>query len=349
MNKPLRLLHVGTGGRGAHWLDFIAQRDDVTSVACVDVDERALTAARDKYRCEGFTDLAVALERAEVDGVLIASPSLLHGPHAIQALEAGFPVMVEKPLAANLAEAVTVVERARTLGRPLMIAENYRFFRAERTVRKLLESSAIGRVSGAVCVDRRDQPSRAQGSWVKRMKEPFLTEIAVHHFDSFRYLFGNSPTRVWTRTFNPRGSDYDGNGAMEALIELRGGEKIQYSGSFVGSRYQYKLSIRGDGGTIETDRSRVWLRRTGERKLSLVEPVPMPDGEPLRYPAAGMVAMLAQFRAAIEQGTEPETSGRDNLWTLAMFEAAGHSASTGQFTAIDDVFGADLRTRAGIG
>jgi predicted dehydrogenase len=231
----------------------------------------------------------------------------------------------------------------------LMVAENYRFFRAERTVRKLMESSAIGPVWGAVCVDRRDQPSRSQGSWVKRMEQPFLTEIAVHHFDSFRYLFGSSPARVWTRTFSPPGSDYDGASAMEALIELGGGEKIQYSGSFVGSRYEYRLSIFGEGGTIETDRSRVWLRRTGERKLGLVDPVPMPEGEPLRYPGAGMVAMLAQFRAAIEHGTEPETSGRDNLWTLAMFEAAGHSTRTGGFVAIDDVFVQGLRTRAGVG
>jgi predicted dehydrogenase len=344
----LKLIHVGTGGRGKHWLDFVAQRKDVESVACVDVDERALEAVKGKLGCAVFTDLDTALAQVQANGVLIASPSLMHGRHAIRALEAGFAVMVEKPLAANLAEAVAVVERARELERPLMVAENYRFFRAERTLRAALAAGAVGRVRSAVCVDRRDQPPRSQGAWVKTMAQPFLTEIAVHHFDSFRYLLGSEPRRVWTRTFNPPGSEYAQNGAIEGLLEFAGGERLQYSGSFVGSRYEYDLTIHGDDGDIRTDRVRVWLRRAGERRFSELPPAAMPEGESLRYPHAGMVAMLGQFRAAITAGTEPETSGRDNLWTLAMFEAAVRSAGNGKLVHVDEVFTADLRRRAGV-
>jgi predicted dehydrogenase len=58
--------------------------------------------------------------------------------------------------------------------------------------------------------------------------------------------------------------------------------------------------------------------------------------------------MLDQFRAAITTGTEPETSGRDNLWTLATFEAAVRSAGNGKFVEVDEVFTAELRRRAGV-
>ena len=54
-----------------------------------------------------------------------------------------------------------------------MVAENYRFFPAERTVRRMLDTGMAGRVSSAVCIDRRDQPSHTQGPWVKSLEVSF--------------------------------------------------------------------------------------------------------------------------------------------------------------------------------
>ncbi|MBK6581487.1 MAG: Gfo/Idh/MocA family oxidoreductase [Gammaproteobacteria bacterium] len=344
----LKLIHLGTGGRGRHWLDFVAARPDVETVACVDVDQAALDAVRQKTGCKTFLSLEEALAETAADGVLVASPSHMHGAHARQILQAGFAVMVEKPLAGSLREAVDVVHAAREANRPLMVAENYRFFRAERTLRKFLDGNHLGRIQSVVCIDRRDQPSRAQGAWVTKMAQPFLTEIAVHHFDSFRYLFNSQPEAVWARTFNPQGSDYEQNAAAETLLDLQGGIHIQYSGSFVGSRYEYSLSIEGEHGDVRTDRSKVWWRPRGRKSFSEVAPVQMPEGESLRYPDAGMLSMLAQFRQALTTGRAPETSGADNLWTLAMFEAAVQSAQSGRYVSIDEIFTPELRARAGI-
>ena len=342
------LIHVGVGGRGGHWLDFIAGRQDFNSVACVDVDQTALARVAAKIGCPTFTDFGKALAEIKADGVVVTSPSLLHGRQASQALDAGFAVMVEKPLAPSLAEAVDLVERARRLRRPLMVAENYRFFQAERTLRKVLDDGLIGEVHSAVCIDRRNQPSTSQGAWVKSMEQPFLTEIAVHHFDSFRYLFARRPQALWAETFNPQSSDYARNAAAETFIELEGGLPIQYSGSFVGSRYEYSLRIRGAKGELHTDRSKVWHRPQGESAYRELPAVAMPEGEPLRYPHAGMLSMLRQFQAAVTEGATPETSGADNLWTLAMFEAAVRSSSQPGTVSIDTVLTPDMRTRAGI-
>ena len=344
----LKLISVGVGGRGRHWLDFIHTQADAEIVACVDVDEPALKQVGEEFGCATFTSLESALAEKKAHGVIIASPSLLHGPHARQALEAGYPTLVEKPLAASLSEAVDVVQLARQVKLPLMVAENYRFFCAERTLRGFLDSGTPGPVRRAVCVDRRDQPSTTQGAWVKKMEQPFLTEIAVHHFDSFRYLFDRKPVAIWARTFNPQGSDYDQNGALETLLEMEDGLTVQYSGSFVGSRYEYSLLIEAENGDIKTDRNRVWWRPRGERRFRPVEPVSMPEGEALRYPEAGMLSMLAQFREAINGGAEPETSGADNLWTLAMFESAIESTRDGGYVQIEDTFPLRLQARAGV-
>jgi hypothetical protein len=61
-----------------------------------------------------------------------------------------------------------------------------------------------------------------------------------------------------------------------------------------------------------------------------------------------MLSMLQQFRAAVQDGVTPETSGADNLWTLAMFEAAIRSSGQLCRVEIDSVLTQEMRTRAGI-
>jgi len=344
----MKIIQAGIGVRGNHWLEFLAPREDVEIVACVDTDEVALAKVKEATGCETYTSLEQALSQVEADAAIVASPSMLHGEQTKKALRAGLAVMVEKPLAASFAEAVDVVEAARTAGLPVMVAENYRFFQAERTLRKLLDEKKLGRIDAVFCVDRRDQPSGTQGPWVKSMQEPFLTEIAVHHFDSFRYLFNAKPAYVWARSYNPPGSDYDQNGAAEAFIEMQDGLCIQYSGSFVGSRYEFDLLIRGELGDLRTNRSKVWWREKGSGSFSEVQLEELPVGEEQRYPGAGMQSLLAQFLGAISGGAEPETSGADNLWTLAMYEAAVRSAATGRNVSIGEAFTPDLQRKAGV-
>jgi predicted dehydrogenase len=229
-----------------------------------------------------------------------------------------------------------------------MVAENYRFFAAERTVRAMLDNAVAGRLSSAICVDRRDQPSHTQGRWVKEMDHPFLSEIAVHHFDSFRYLFGRQPASMFARSYNPSGSTYARRGAIDAQIELDGGFPIQYSGTFVATRYEYGLTLEGEKGDIWTNRRRVWWRPHGRRFFRPVRLVPVPRGDELPYPRGGTASLLNHFRDAITRGSRPETSADDNLWTLAMVEAAVLSDREERRVSIDEVLTPALRRQAGM-
>ena len=345
----IRMIHVGVGGRGRDWLDFVAQHPEITSAACVDVNETALQAAREapgQEHGQFFTDLDQAFERVEADAALITSPSFLHAGQAMQALKAGLAVLVEKPFGNSVAEALPVVQRAREVNKPVVVAENYRFFRAERTVRHLLETGHVGQVSTAICIDRRDQPSHTQGPWVKDMAEPFLTEIAVHHFDSFRYFFNCESRTIFSRSYNPALSDYNGQAAAEACIEMESGARIQYSGTLCATRYEYSLWIEGDKGELWTDRKRVWWRAKGRRFFRPLKLVPVPKGDEHGYPKGGTVSLLNQLRDAVEQGKSPETSGADNLWTLAMMEASILSAQEGRLTRVDEIYTPDMQARA---
>jgi predicted dehydrogenase len=348
---PIRLLHVGVGVRGRHWLEIVAKHPDFTSAACVDREDVALEQAR---RCPGqehgcfVTSLTEAVARTKPDAALISTPTFAHAESVIQALDAGLPVLVEKPLAGSLADAMRVVRHAQAVSRPVMVAENYRFYQAERTLRDMLSRDVAGRLQWVDCVDRRAQPSSSQGSWVRSMDHPFLTEIAVHHFDSFRYLFGRRPAAIFAASFNPPDSSYDREAAASAVIELEGGLPIQYGGTMTAARYEFALWIEGEKGDLWTDRRRVWWRPRGSRFFRPCRSVPVPKGDELPYPKAGTVSLLNQFRDAVRQGRTPETSADDNLWTIAMVEASISSHRQGRRVAIDEVFDPAARREAGL-
>lgn len=348
----IRVIHLGVGVRGCHWLEVVSDHPDFVSVACVDTDEKSLQRARG---CRGqqhgrfFRTMEEAVSSGiEADAALIASPTFLHARHTLQVLDAGLSVLVEKPLAGNLDEAVPVVERAREVSRACMVAENYRFYPAERTVRRMLDENRAGRIGSVVCVDRRDQPSHTQGTWVKGVDHPFLGEIAVHHFDSFRYLFNRQPVSVMARSYNPPGSTYDREAAAEALIELHEGLPVLYAGTYHGNRFEFSLWVQGDKGDIWTDRRRVWWRPRGRRFFWPVRLTAVPKGDERPYPRGGTVSLLNQFREAVRHGKPPETAAQDNLWTLAMVDASILSHREGRRVAIGEVLTPALRQRAGL-
>ena len=169
------MLELAAGG-AIGWTS-LAQHPEFAAVACVDIDEKALESARRAPGQEHGTFCkslsGCSSSRTQADAVLITSPSFLHSKHALEALGAGLAVMVEKPFGCNLAEAQTVVDRARAVGRPVMVAENFRFFQAERTLRHMLDKGTLGRIATAVCVDRRDQPSQTQGPSGEKYGAPF--------------------------------------------------------------------------------------------------------------------------------------------------------------------------------
>src|SRR5262245_45076557 len=336
----IRIIHIGTGSRGRHWLEIVRDYPHATSVAFVDKDAKALDEARKlvgQSSAQFYSDLSTALREVPADVALITSPSFLHAEHALQVLETGLTVLTEKPFATSLSDAQQVIHKARAVGKHLSVAENYRFFPAERTVGQWLAEERLGRIATVVCVDRRNQPPSDQAPWVESMDYPQLGEIAVHHFDSFRYLFHRNAVNIMARTFNPSGSLYRCGASTEALIEMEGNLPILYFGTLVSHRYEYSLAIEGENGCLWTDRKRVWWRKKGARFFSPVKLVPVPKGDELPYPRAGTTSILNQVHDAVLQNKEAETSGRDNFWTLAMVETAARSVEQARKVSISEM------------
>jgi predicted dehydrogenase len=335
----IRILQCGAGIRGNHWAQFVREHPDVECVGVVDVDPAALDRIKGKVQseaCRYFGDLDQALDEAAAEAALIVSPSAMHAAHAIRCMEAGLTVMVEKPFGTSVAEAKSVLERARALEKQVIVAENYRFFPAERTLKKLLGEGLLGALDNATLIDRRHMPSHTEGPWLAAIDYPQLQEVAIHHFDSLRSLF-ERPGSIAARVWNPPWTDYSHGANTEALIDF-GEVRVQYLGTMLSHRFGFALWLEGERGVIWTNRRHVAWRPKGSRWFRPIRNVKVPAGDERKYPQGGTTSLLNSLRDAVRDGTLAETRGEDNIWTVAMVEAAKLSDRERRTVEIAEVY-----------
>lgn len=335
----IRLLQIGAGIRGQHWAQYIKSHPDFECVGVVEPD----AACRDKARAiigEGpkyFADLDEALRGSGAQAVLIVTPSSTHADLSIRCLDAGLTVMVEKPLATTVDEGRRVLQKARAVGRQVIVAENYRFWPSERTIQRLLQEGFIGAVDNAMMIDRRHQPARTEGPWLAKLQYPQLQEIATHHFDSLRSFFGAQPRNIALRVWNPPGSDFAHGAQTEALIEFER-TRVQYLGTMLSHRYGFSLWIEGEKGTIWTNRKYVAWRKPGARFFRPIRNDKVPAGDERPYPQGGTTSLLNSLRDAVLSGASAPTRGDDNIWTVAMVEAGKMSDQQRRTVDIAEVY-----------
>lgn len=140
------LLGYGIAGRVFH-APLIAATPglDLAAVVTTDPDRRAQ--ARATYPEIALPHTAEELFALDLDLVVVATPNRTHVPLALSAIEAGVPVVVDKPFAPTSADARRVLQAARYRGVPVTVFQNRRWDSDFRTIRSLLADGALGDVT----------------------------------------------------------------------------------------------------------------------------------------------------------------------------------------------------------
>ena len=329
----MELLHIGLGESARDWLGVVRSHRHITSVGGVDAD----AAARDQARNVGvasYESLEVALKEVTADAALVASPVESRAADVIAALEMGLAVLVEPPLAPGVAAATQVMVAAQRAGRPVVVAQTHRYGRCERAMRTLIREGKVGTVTHVSCIDRRTQA--LDGVAGGEMWQ--LREVAASHFDSLRGVLDTNPVRGMAQISNaPWGLELEGT-TTEAFWEMEQKIPVQYYGSLTSNRDEFELRVEGEYGALRADRRRVWWRKRGARFFLPIRIPKVRAGDTVKGTHPGAGALLNQLVAAVTEGRQPETHGEDNLWSLAMVEAAMQSSRTGRMIEIADVF-----------
>lgn len=194
---PLRVALVGYGlaGEVLH-APLISGTSSmvVAAVVTADPDRRARAAARFPQALVLSSPDEIWTRRSRFDLVVVASPNRTHVPLALAAVEAGLPVVVDKPAAATVADAIGLRDAAGARGVPVTVFQNRRWDGDFLTLRALLARGALGPVHRFESRFERWRPEVSAGAW-RESPDPadaggVLYDLGSHLIDQALVLFG---------------------------------------------------------------------------------------------------------------------------------------------------------------
>ncbi|HEX8995624.1 MAG TPA: Gfo/Idh/MocA family oxidoreductase [Ktedonobacterales bacterium] len=193
----LRVGIVGYGLAGSVFHAPLVASTPGMRVAAISVadTERAARARHDFPQATIYPTAQALLQAASaLDLVVIAAPNDAHAPLGIAALEAGLPVVIDKPFAPTSTDAQRVIDASRRAGKLLSVFQNRRWDNDFLTVRRLMASDALGLVSRFESRFERFRPALKPGAWRESdtpdLAGGLLYDLGAHLIDQALELFG---------------------------------------------------------------------------------------------------------------------------------------------------------------
>lgn len=316
------------GPRGRQWVRILRKTAGYELVACADIRAESLlgtAAALAIPESQCYLNLDEALDHTQPQAVVVATSMSSHTDPCLTAVARGLGVLVEKPLALNLAEARRMVAAAGKVNAPLLVGQTYRYTGMSQTIRQFLGTGALGRIGMIVYQVYRGNDNLPPS--LASMPNSIIWETGVHHIDLLRYVFGQEFVGVKAESFVLPWSRLAAGASTQVLFELDRGTRGFYSATY-DTHQESSLRIVGERGIVHPWRR--WLVLTRPRRVpQIVGRAPHLEPE---------VALLDQLKRAVLAGEPPECSGQDNLNTIAVLEACARSAAEQRRINPQDLF-----------
>ncbi|MSO78558.1 MAG: Gfo/Idh/MocA family oxidoreductase [Acidimicrobiia bacterium] len=357
--SPLGVGLIGCGMIGqvhAAGLGQLVEDGDVRAVAAADLSEEARNNANRNAR--GFArlheDAQAVIDDPEVEAVLISSPTATHRDLLLAVLEAGKPVLCEKPLAPTFPVVREMHDAVVASGVAAQVGFHSRFHFLFNKMRDLVQSGELGAPMGYVLREDQYWPTGdvvpGHSSWRSDRKQAgggALLEHTIHGADVASWLFG--PARqVFGRTRSLFG--YDVEDVAAATVEHESGVIGTFVTVFNGvrGREERRLEVFFERGAVElTADFVVGAPEDGLMIQRPDEPAEHVDLDALRaahWKTLGLTRTDVLFylylgaRAwvqSVRAGTAPSPSFGDALAAHALVEAAYRSAASGDPVTLD--------------
>jgi UDP-N-acetylglucosamine 3-dehydrogenase len=341
-NGEIRVGVIGLGFGAVH-ARVLSEMDGVSLAAVCDRDKTRLAAVIRGRTAHRYTDYREMFRSERLDAAIVAVPTRLHEEVALAAIDAGAAVLVEKPLAATLAEGYRLAEAAAKAGIPLMAGHIERFSPAIVETRRRVTAGDVGRILQLA--------SRRLGPFAARTRDVgVIHDLAYHDIDVMRFILAAEVERVYAETQTAVRTEFEDGVIGQMRFEAFNGQPgpiglVQVN--WLTPRKMRDLSVLGERGlliadyadylapTIEIHGSEPaeWAGLTGRtwtmlanlrgRDLGPVVRIPVEPREPLEQE-------LLAFTEAVRSGSEPPVTARDALATLAVADAMAQSARSGK-------------------
>lgn len=326
----MALIGCGKAATDLH-LPILAGHEGIELVAMVDRDAERCTKLAQGYRVPRVMEDAAELRPEEIDAAIIATPPFHHAPCAIQLMQRGIHVFVEKPMSTRYADALSMVRTAEEHGVVLGVGFFRRLWPSIRLLKSMVASEWLGRPIGfkAEWGGFYNWPSATLGNMRKEWAGGgVLIDSGSHLLDMLHFIF-DGPGQVVEYRDNARGGI-----EADSWLALRLFHKAQeVDGALEVARTRILgafVRIRCERGTLEFqlgDPYRVWVRqedmklsdpKSGQVRSSCLQASWENEPETSWF---GLVRReIDDWLGAIRTGGRPELSGQSALGTVQVIE-----------------------------
>lgn len=360
-DRPLRIAIVGAGGISRrHRTAILALPEAAMMVAVCDArtDAAQSLAASMPEPVATYCDHRALIEAGGFDAAIVALPHFLHFSVARDFVEAGIPVLVEKPLTCTLDETRELRALSERLDVPVVAGQTQRFNREGFWLRNWLQQEPLG--FGALrsfdIHSWQNLPGYLYGTlglpaggdhWLldgKRAGGGVVISIAVHQLDLVRFITGRNYVEVMaTGRYEP--PFYNGaESSAVALLRMDDGSSGALHANYLAVRTPYNeaMHLFGEHGTIVQHAEQIGQFH-GPLLFSSDGGAPatawadmyrdfakLPDAEITSLSPDPFVNQLSAFAQAIRSGIEPTNNIAENFNTMACIEAIRESLLSGR-------------------
>ncbi|NOT63044.1 MAG: Gfo/Idh/MocA family oxidoreductase, partial [Acidobacteria bacterium] len=195
-NDTIRLALIGCSGQGVLDLRECLKAPNTQAVALCDVDATQLDKAKQRIggAVETVKDFRRILDRKDIDAVIIATPDHWHAIPAIQALQAGKDLYLEKPIGHTIREGQLLVKAAHQSKRIVSVGLQQRTGTLFRQAHEIIRSGKLGKVSLVHCWNAWNDQLHYEGGYRQLKKTPATVPPAGVDYD---FWLGPAPKRTF--------------------------------------------------------------------------------------------------------------------------------------------------------
>lgn len=347
--SQVRIGVIGAGLIGRKHIEVLRSgHPDYVLAGVADPSPEAMSEAEQLgYDC--YPSIEEMIDKAKPEGAVVAVPNQLHVMAGMSCIERGVPMIIEKPIADTVAEALKLIDAAEASGVATMTGHHRRHNPIMRRAAEVIREGAIGRVVAVTSIWMSHKPKGYHDfAWRRQPGGGPVLLNAIHDIDCLRMLCGDVDTVQAADSSAVRGFEVEDtaaailrfkSGALGTLLlsdtvsspwswETTSGENPNYPNSG-----QDSIMIGGSSGSLAVPSLDVRWHNVGEESWWK----PLMQRREHILPADPYYEQMRNF-AAVIRGTEtPVLSGRDGMLTLATTLAITQSAKTGKAIRIDDM------------
>lgn len=325
---------VGTGVMGRNHARVLHELGAVDLVGVADSNVDAACQVAGAHATRGYGSLSELLAKERPEAVTIAVPTENHHAAVMEALAAGCHVLVEKPIAATLAEADELVAAARSAGRVLAVGHIERYNPAVLELKRRLDDGQLGRVY--------QFDAQRLGPFPQRIRDVgVVIDLATHDLDLMRFLSGSEIVRVYAET--RRKVHTTREDMMSGLLRLADGSVGLLQINWLTPTKIRQMTVTGERGMFRADylTQDLFFHENAEAADHPWEQITMlrgvSEGSMVKYAIQKrepLYSELAAFMSAVAGEPAGIVSGEDGTEALRLALAMIESGDEGRVVTV---------------